>query len=84
MSSKVIKSVALHSEAEIICSTICIELFQIQEKTIFLRQYDKVFILNRFNPESSSGSLNQSEIVQLNRHVGQALRILSGMQLYQW
>lgn len=70
------------SESAIICSTLCIELSIIQEKTIIKLHYEKLLsVLQRYNPENIVGSISQNEIEQLSNQVKHAIQILNGMKV---
>lgn len=69
-------------EAAIICSTLCVELSQIQEKTISKRQYDKLmFVLQQYDSSKIVDSISESEIELLNKQVKEAIGILEKMKI---
>lgn len=69
-------------EAAIVCSTLCIELSEIQEKTISKHHYDKLIgVLQQYNSANIIGSIDENEIELLNKQVKDAIRILEEMKV---
>lgn len=69
-------------EAAIVCSTLSIELAEIQEKTISKRHYDKLIgVLQQYDITQITGSINEDELELLNKQVIKAIGVLKGMKV---
>lgn len=69
-------------EAAIICSTLCIELEKVQQKTISKGHYERISkVLNGYDEKNIIGAIEENEIIILSNQVKQAIEIINAMEL---
>jgi hypothetical protein len=69
-------------EAAIVCSTLCIQLSEIRENTIYKNHYEKLLnILKQYDSTKMIDSISENEIELLNKQVAKAIQILGEMKI---
>lgn len=68
-------------EAAIVCSTLCIELNKINEKSISKRHFDRFMsILSQYDTMAIVGEIDDRELQDLNERVKTAIAIINNME----
>ena len=69
-------------EAAIVSSTLCIELADMKETSIYRNHYKKLMeILNCYDSSKMAGYINENEVKLLDEQVEMAIQILEGMMI---